>query len=125
MAKKVSAKGRKAAKCLASIPNPDRDGESPHVCDKPKGHDGLHQCYCCELLFGSRRKPRMFTVAQIKALAGDIADHLFTEGGSQSKARRLVLEFRDGQFPGSSGWCRDAVRDVILDRVTAIRKGAQ
>jgi hypothetical protein len=46
------------------------------------------------------------------ALAEEITDRLFTNGANE-KARRLVLELKDGRNGG--GWGREPVRDMILD----------
>jgi len=51
------------------------------------------------------------------ALAGSIADALFTNGEGE-KAERLVLELADKRDGG--GWCRKAVEDVIKHELEAI-----
>jgi hypothetical protein len=53
-------------------------------------------------------------------LAEKIVDDLF-QGGDGKKVERLVLETPDNHINGTSGWCRNAVRDVIQRHL----KGAQ
>jgi hypothetical protein len=71
------------------------------------------------------RKGRLIAVrsngllnAIISKLANRIADDLFTEGGTDRKAQRLVLEFKSGTFAGTTGWCKT----VVIDRIKEIMR---
>ena len=73
---------------------------------------------------GSRGEPRLIESSQstdpIEALADRIVADLFRNGHGEdadladpyAKVERLVLTSKDGRELG--GWCRGAVRDVIL-----------
>lgn len=56
------------------------------------------------------------TPRQITTLANRIAKGLFTEGGTNKRAKRLVLDVKD-EFEGQSGWCEDAIRFRIADEI--------
>jgi hypothetical protein len=57
-------------------------------------------------------------------IADQIVESLFCEGSylGGRKAKRLVLEL-EGQDFGGSGWCREAVRDVIVDGLKKVKGG--
>jgi len=53
----------------------------------------------------------------IEKVADEIVENLF-ENGYGEKAQRLVLELEDGSNGG--GWCKQAVKDVIVAKLKAL-----
>ena len=61
-----------------------------------------------------------------KTLAEKIANELFLDGGTNKPATRVALVIgKEGDSAKMSGWCKQAVIDVICDHLLAAKKGGK
>lgn len=72
----------------------------------------------------TRKRPKRGKGAGVRAwkdrTANAIADYLTRDAGGKFKVHRLVIEYEGGPKLSGPGWCREAIADVVRERLVPI-----